>query len=333
MGCRINNTFGIEVSCRRYINIGSLQEAQETVCSLTDEDNPLLIVGKGSNLLYTKDFEGTVLHPAMDNWDVVATEDHAFLTFGSGMEWDSVVELCVENGWHGVENLSGIPGDIGSAAVQNIGAYGAEIKDVLRAVRVIDLRTRTGDIITIPVGDINYGYRYSRFKDEWKGRYLIVSVLLKLSTTYVPHTEYGNIRKVLNEKGIGQPTAVQMRQTILDIRNSKLPDPKMIGNAGSFFMNPVVSREKYLSLKLGHPNIPHYDVDEGHVKIPAAWLIEQCGWKGRSLGRAAVHDRQPLVLINQGGATGQDILNLCHAIQGDVAQRFGISLKPEVIII
>lgn len=303
------------------------------VRSLTDADRPLLVVGKGSNLLFTQDFDGTVIHPAMSQWGVVATEDRAFLSCGSGMEWDSVVELCVRNGWHGIENLSGIPGDIGSAAVQNIGAYGAEIKDVLRAVHAIDLQERTGEVITIPAADINYGYRYSRFKDEWQGRYLIVSVTLELSTTYVPLTEYGNIRKMFNDKGINSPAAMQMRETILDIRNEKLPDPKVMGNAGSFFMNPVIGREKYLSIKQDYPDVPHYAVDADHVKIPAAWLIEQCGWKGRSMGRAAVHERQPLVLVNKGGATGREILSLCHAIQADVVRRFDISLKPEVIII
>lgn len=334
MGHEIRNTFGINVSCRRYIELTDVGKAQDAVRTLTDADEPLLVVGAGSNMLFTDDFAGTVLHPAMHDMHVTTeASDHVIISCGAGMPWDEFAACNISKGRYGLENLSGIPGDVGSAAVQNIGAYGVEVKDFIREVSAVDLTARTGDIVNIPAADIRYGYRYSRFKDEWRGRYLITGVTFVLPKTFSPHTEYGNIRKVLGDKGISHPTAEEMRQTVLDIRNAKLPDPKVMGNAGSFFMNPVVSREKYLSLLDDCPGMPHYHVDDNHEKIPAAWLIEQCGWKGRSMGNAAVHDKQPLVLVNKGGATGEEIVRLCRAIQTDVSRRFGISLKTEVIII
>lgn len=330
----IRNTFGINVSCRRYIELTDVGKAQDAVRTLTDADEPLLVIGAGSNMLFTDDFAGTVLHPAMRDMHVTTeASDHVIISCGAGMPWDEFAACNIGKGRYGLENLSGIPGDVGSAAVQNIGAYGVEVKDFIREVSAVDLTARTGDIVNIPAADIRYGYRYSRFKDEWRGRYLITGVTFVLPKTFSPHTEYGNIRKVLDDKGISHPTAEEMRQTVLDIRNAKLPDPKVMGNAGSFFMNPVVSREKYLSLLDDCPDMPHYHVDDNHEKISAAWLIEQCGWKGRSMGNAAVHDKQPLVLVNKGGATGEEIVRLCRAIQTDVSRRFGISLKTEVIII
>ena len=228
--------------------------------------------------------------------------------------------------------LSLIPGEVGASAVQNIGAYGAEVKDLIIRVEAVEIGT--GHLCVFSREECQYGYRDSRFKHEWKNKYLITHVVYRLSTDEGQQsTEYGNIRAELERRGIRQPTAEQLRQVVIDIRNAKLPDPKVTGNAGSFFMNPVVERAKYEELQALYPNMPHYYIDADHEKIPAGWMIDQCGWKGRSLGSAGVHDKQALVLINRGGATGLDIVALCQQIQQDVREKFGIDIHPEVNII
>ena len=231
----------------------------------------------------------------------------------------------------GAENLSLIPGDVGASAVQNIGAYGAEAKDLITTVEAVEIVT--GKVVVVDAADCHYAYRQSRFKGEWKDRFLITHVTYRLKVgDYEPHTEYGNISSELQRKGIINPTAEQLRQTIIDIRRQKLPDPEEQGNAGSFFMNPVVDKEKYESLAEQYPGMPHYSLPDGKEKIPAGWMIDQCGWKGRSLGRAGVHDKQALVLVNRGGATGQEVVALCEAIKKDVLEKFGIAIFPEVNI-
>ncbi len=322
-----HNTFGIEARCDRFVQVGSEAEFQ----SLLPLTEPLLVVGRGSNLLLTQDFHGTVLRSGIMGIQVAADMGGCHVRCGSGVEWDYVVGFCVGQGIYGAENLSLIPGDVGASAVQNIGAYGVEAKDIIEQVEAIEIAT--GRKYTFSTADCQYAYRQSRFKGEWRGRFFITYVTYRLSNTFAPKLEYGNIRSELAAKGITEPTAEQLRQVVMDIRRQKLPDPKELGNAGSFFMNPVVERSRFEQLLKDYPQMPHYYIDEEHEKIPAGWLIEQCGWKGRSLGRAGVHDRQALVLVNLGGATGQDVVALCQQIQHDVKQRFGISLKPEVIII
>jgi UDP-N-acetylmuramate dehydrogenase len=246
-----------------------------------------------------------------------------------------------------MENLSLIPGEVGASAVQNIGAYGVEAKDFIVSLHALDLET--GEIVEITNGQCEYGYRQSRFKKDWKNRFVITDVTYQLSTTFTPHLDYGNIRKVLEEKGVscdvedGQLTAQLLRDTIIDIRNAKLPDYEVEGNAGSFFMNPIVSKEKFEELLAKYPNMPYYPVSsstsslgragEGAVKLPAGWLIDQCGWKGKTLGRAGVHDKQALVLVNKGGATGEEVVALCRQVQKDVLERFGVEIHPEVNIV
>jgi UDP-N-acetylmuramate dehydrogenase len=248
------------------------------------------------------------------------------------MEWDDLVEHCLSHGWYGMENLSLIPGEVGASAVQNIGAYGAEACHIIYKVEAISIAD--GSLTTFRGDDCGYAYRDSRFKHEWKNRYLITSVTYRLSTTFRPKLDYGNIRAELQRKGIGDnPTPQQLRTTIIAIRQQKLPDHHVLGNAGSFFVNPVVSREKALQLQALYPQMPSYDMGDSGVKIPAGWLIEQCGWKGRSLGAAGVHSRQALVLVNLGGATGRDIVALSNTIRSDVRQRFGIDIYPEVNIV
>ena len=322
-----HNTFGIEARCRRFLEYESVEEAVEIAAILRQGKAPYIIIGGGSNLLLTRDFEGTVVHSALKGCEI----EDCLMTCGSGETFDDVVMLSLENGLYGAENLSLIPGDVGASAVQNIGAYGAEAKDIIERVEAVSIAT--GECCSFSGGECGYGYRDSRFKHEWKNQYLITHVTYRLSRTFTPRLDYGNIRSELERRGISQPTAQQLRQTIIDIRNEKLPDPKVTGNAGSFFMNPVVSREKYEELSALHANMPHYTVDAAQEKIPAGWLIDQCGWKGRTMGRAGVHPKQALVLVNHGGATGQEIVDLCRAIQQDVLQKFGIDIHPEVNII
>lgn len=306
---------------------GSVEEAQAVVGMLTETDRPLLILGGGSNLLLTGDYDGTVLHSGIR---FLEQTDECHIRCGSGYVWDDVVAYCVANGLYGAENLSVIPGEVGASAVQNIGAYGVEAKDLIDSVEAVEIET--GRICRFMNAECAYSYRQSKFKHAWRDRFLITAVTYKLSKTYAPKLDYGNIRAALAAKGIGNPTAMQLRETIIEIRNAKLPDPKVLGNAGSFFMNPVVPTQKYNELAQQYEGMPHYTIDSEHEKIPAGWLIEQCGWKGKALGRAAVHDKQALVLVNRGSATGSEVVHLCETIQHDVRQKFGIDINPEVNI-
>ena len=331
-----HNTFGIDAKCRRFIEFSSVGELLTLCGKLTATDQPLLLLGGGSNLLLTADFEGTVLHSAIKGVEKVVDEgDSVLVRAGSGETWDDFVAFCVEQGWHGAENLSLIPGEVGASAVQNIGAYGVEAKDLIECVEVVEIAT--GRRATLENAECGYGYRQSRFKQDWRGRYAITHVIYRLSTEFVPQLEYGNLRQSLNAEasptGGGLVGASVVRQAIIDIRREKLPDPKILGNGGSFFVNPVVAQEKYRELAAKFPGMPHYEVDSARVKIPAGWLIEQCGWKGRSLGRAGVYEKQALVLVNRGGASGQEIVSLCKAIQDDVYGKFGIKIQTEVNII
>lgn len=326
-----HNTFGIDVKCRRFIEFESVDELLQIVNSLTDADKPLLVLGGGSNMLFTADYEGTVLHSAIKGHVAVQTDEGIMLRCGSGEVWDDTVSLCVSNRMYGAENLSLIPGDVGASAVQNIGAYGAEAKDIILKVEAVDLQT--GKMCEFTNEECEYAYRKSKFKGEWRNRFVITYVTYQLSEVFCPCLDYGNIRAELEKRNIKVPTAEQLRNVIIDIRNEKLPDPKVEGNAGSFFMNPVVPKAKYEELVARFGNVPHYSVDDNNEKIPAGWMIDQCGWKGKSLGKAGVHSRQALVLVNRGGAEGKDIVALCDAIKRDVKDKFGIDIVPEVNII
>lgn len=327
-----HNTFGIDVSCRRFLEYSSIEEARLVAEILRGGNNPFLIIGGGSNLLLTKDYAGVVVHSAIKGIEAEEQADGTvMLTCGSGEVWDDVVAYSVERGWYGAENLSIIPGEVGASAVQNIGAYGAEVCQIIDKIEAVEIAT--GDIRIFDVKECGYGYRQSRFKKEWKDCYLMTHVSYRLAKQHSLRLEYGNIKAELERKGINEPTLKQLRQVIIDIRNEKLPDPKVEGNAGSFFMNPVVSKEKYEELAALYPNMPHYTIDAEHEKIPAGWMIDQCGWKGKSLGRAGVHSKQALVLVNRGGATGEEIVQLCETIRKDVCDRFGIDIHPEVNVI
>ena len=332
-----HNTFGIDAKCSRFVEYASVEEALQLVASLTEADQPLLILGGGSNLLLTGDYQGTVLHSAimgievMENSSFENQEDEkgsVFLKCGSGEVFDDVVAYAVEHGYHGAENLSIIPGEVGASAVQNIGAYGVEAKDIIYKVEAVEIAT--GKVVNFDNADCQYSYRQSKFKHEWRDKYLVTHVIYRLSKTFTPDLDYGNIRASLAAKHIAEPTAHQLRDVIIEIRNAKLPDPKVEGNAGSFFMNPIVEKAKYDELAAQYPGMPHYTIDAEHEKIPAGWMIDQCGWKGKNLGRAGVHDKQALVLVNRGGATGEEIVKLCETIRKDVFEKFGIEIHPEV---
>jgi UDP-N-acetylmuramate dehydrogenase len=326
-----HNTFGIDAKCRRFIEFEDDEEAFEVAAILRKSALPYIIIGGGSNLLLTKDFDGIVVRSGVKGHYFEEDFTCERMTCGSGEVWDDMVATSLQAGYYGMENLSLIPGDVGASAVQNIGAYGVEAKDLILCVWMVEIAT--GKPWMIGNEDCEYGYRQSRFKKDWKNRFLITRVTYGLSRTFRPNLDYGNIRQELERRGITEPTAQQLRDIIIEIRNAKLPDPKIEGNAGSFFMNPVVTRQKYEKLAARYPQMPHYTVDYRHEKIPAGWMIEQCGWKGKSLGRAGVHDKQALVLVNRGGATGAEIVALSDAIRQDVKETFGIDIYPEVNII
>ena len=322
-----HNTFGIEAKCAQFVEYSTEAEAKEVAELLRTTRVPYIIIGGGSNLLLTRDYEGIVVHSACKGIERNGNR----LVCGSGEVFDDVVAQSIEMGLYGAENLSLIPGDVGASAVQNIGAYGAEAKDLIRSIRAVEIAT--GNVCVIENAECEYGYRQSKFKHDWKNQFLILSVEYEFAATFEPRLDYGNIRAELEKEGISQPTAQQLRNTIIRIREAKLPDPKVLGNAGSFFMNPIVTRQKYEALATQYEGMPHYDIDAENVKIPAGWMIDQCGWKGKSMGRAGVHDKQALVLVNRGGATGQEVVALCQQIQADVKQKFGIDIYPEVNVI
>ena len=326
-----HNTFGIDAKCRRFIEFEDDEEAFEVAEILRKSALPYIIIGGGSNLLLTKDFDGIVVRSGIKGHYFEEDFTCERMTCGSGEVWDDMVATSIKAGYYGLENLSLIPGDVGASAVQNIGAYGVEAKDFILCVWMVEIAT--GKPWMIGNEECEYGYRQSRFKQDWKNRFLITRVTYGLARTFRPRLDYGNIRSELERRGITEPTAEQVRDAIIDIRNAKLPDPKVEGNAGSFFMNPVVTRNRYEKLAALYPDMPHYKVDSRHEKIPAGWMIEQCGWKGKSLGRAGVHDKQALVLVNRGGATGAEIVALSDAIRKDVKARFDIDIHPEVNIV
>ncbi len=323
-----HNTFGIDVACDTFIEYHNVEEAQQVAHRLSSTDTPYYILGEGSNLLLTHHFHGIMVHAAINYIKPLA--DHC-VECGAAVKWVDFVAYCVENHLNGVENLALIPGECGSSAVQNIGAYGVEAKDVIKAVNVVEIAT--GEAKTFTNAQCQYGYRDSRFKKEWQAKYLITSVVYQLKPEFQSQLTYGNIAKTLEEKGVTAPTAKDVYDVVTEIRQSKLPDPKVIGNAGSFFMNPVVDKDTFERLQRQYPSMPYYEVGEGRYKIPAGWMIEQCGWKGKRQGHVGVYEKQALVLVNYGGATGAEVVALYQAIQEDVKKRFGIDIHPEVNVL
>jgi len=321
------NTFGINAKADYFVEYDSIADLQAVLQMDIVKQNRILHIGSGSNLLFLKDFEGVVLHSAIK--DITGTRedvDSAYLEVGSGVVWDDLVAYCVLNGLGGIENLSLIPGEVGASAVQNIGAYGVEVQDIILEVNAVEIETAT--VRTFSNEECHYGYRSSIFKNELKGKYIITSVLFRLDKKPKFKLNYQHLEEEVLK--CGEVNLQTIRQTIIAVRESKLPDPKVLGNAGSFFMNPIIAKTLFVSLQEKYPNIPHYVVSETEEKVPAGWLIDQCGWKGKQIGRAGVHDKQALVLVNLGGATGAEIVHLAEQIQSSVKETFGIELRPEV---
>lgn len=317
------NTFGMDVRADSLIDWASTDELKNALQGIK---KPVLMIGGGSNLLFMGDFRGTVLHSTISTIEIIgSTDDHVHVKVGAGVVWDDFVAWCTVNGFWGVENLSAIPGEVGASAVQNIGAYGAEAKDVIDTVQTICLAD--GSERDFSNAECRYAYRQSIFKNELKGQYAVAYVIYTLSKVPQPKLGYGALEQEVER--LGGPTLANIRQAVIAIRDSKLPDPKVLGNAGSFFMNPVISEAEFDAVKSSYPDVPSYPAPGG-IKVPAGWLIEKTGWKGRSLGPAAVYEKQALVLVNKGGATGADVKRLADTIIADVKQKFGITLSTEV---
>lgn len=318
----------MDVKAAVFIEYSSVDELKRVLQQENFSEGEWLHIGGGSNLLFTGNYAGMILHSVIKGYEVVEdTDEYVYVRAGAGEVWDDFVAYTVNEGWYGAENLSLIPGEVGASAVQNIGAYGMEAKDLI--VKVEALEVATGKECTFTNADCRYAYRESIFKKEWKARYIITYVTYRLKKRPTFHLEYGNVKGELEKLGC-EPTLRNVREVIIRIREAKLPDPKVQGNAGSFFMNPVIPRMQYESLLAKYPDMPHYKVDEEWVKVPAAWMIDRCGWKGKRMGNAGVHDKQALVLVNCGGATGQEIIALSQRIQQSVFETFGIAIVPEV---
>lgn len=327
------NTFGIQAHAAFFAQVGSIEQLQ-ALLSLQKEKKhlPLLILGGGSNLLFTKDFPGLVLKNEIKGI-VLLKEDAEFVyvRVGAGENWHSFVMYCIDKGWGGVENLSLIPGTAGAAPIQNIGAYGVEIQEVIETVEALHIHENV--IVPFGVKDCEFGYRDSVFKHRHKGMFVIVAVVFKLRKQPIFNISYGALREQLAKMGVQTLSLRAVSDAVIAIRTSKLPDPSQIGNAGSFFKNPTISKAVYENLRLQYPDMPGFASNDGQVKVPAGWLIEQCGWKGYRKGDAGCYPLQALVLVNYGSASGKEIRELANNITLSVEKKFGIKLVPEVNII
>lgn len=324
------NTFGIDAQCRYLVELSSINEILDFIKIHKKQDLPLMILGGGSNVLFTQDFDGYVLKPAIKGIEIKEeTKDYVILRVGAGEDWDEFVGYCVNRNWSGIENLSLIPGNVGTCPIQNIGAYGVEVKDVIVEVETIDINNL--ETLRFQNEDCKFGYRDSVFKREYKGRYLISSVTFQLKKQPEYKLDYGNLNEELNK--FEELNLNNIRQAVINIRESKLPKPEELGNAGSFFKNPVVSKEKFKELEALYPGIPHYKQVDGLIKIPAGWLIEKAGWKGKRVGNVGVHEKQALVVVNYGGATGQEVIHLARNIQQTIIIMFDLKLEIEVNVV
>lgn len=321
------NTFGINAIAKRFVSVNSLKDLTAIIAL----ENDVFLLGGGSNILLTSDIEKLVLYLNLKGIIVNDTEKNSVIvTAEAGEDWHQFVLWCVSQNYGGLENLSLIPGNVGTSPIQNIGAYGVEIKDTFQQLEAVEIAT--GNIKTFSKEECNFGYRNSIFKNELKGKYIIVSVTFKLTkNNHILNTSYGAINTFLEE--VRNPSIKDVSDAIIAIRESKLPNPKEIGNSGSFFKNPVISKGEFLILKVKYPEVPHYIVSENSIKIPAGWLIEQSGFKGKRYGDAGVHTKQALVLVNYNNATGKEIFELAQKIQKKIKTMFNINLDIEVNII
>jgi len=329
------NTFGIDVNAKYFAEINHIADI-DVLRKNNIFNNQKLILGGGSNLLFTKDFDGLVIKNNIKGKGIIKeTKSDIYIKVNAGENWHKFVLLCVENNWGGIENLSLIPGNVGTSPMQNIGAYGVEIKDVFHSLEAYNIKT--AQIETFKHSECNFGYRESIFKKELKGKYIITSVVFKLNKNPKVNISYGAIEKVLKEKNIENPTIKDLSSAIISIRESKLPNPKEIGNAGSFFKNPVIDKQHFLNLKKEYNNIVSYPISENKIKIPAGWLIDNASWKGKTFlkenSKFGVHKNQALVLVNYYNSKGKDIYKLAKDIQKDIYNKYNIQLEMEVNIV
>ncbi|MFD2036023.1 UDP-N-acetylmuramate dehydrogenase [Belliella marina] len=322
------NTFGIDKKAKFFAQVFSEKDVIEALSRAKKLDIPLIVLGGGSNILLTQDVDAFVMKIELNGISLIKeTEDEVFVEVGAGENWHDFVLHCIKNNWAGVENLSLIPGTVGASPMQNIGAYGIEIKEVFEGLYAVN--RQSAEVEYFPWEACKFGYRESVFKNTLKDQYVITRVLFKLSKKPTFHTEYGAISQTLDEMGISDLSIQAISKAVIHIRQSKLPDPKEIGNAGSFFKNPTISIAQFEKLKANNPTIPGFPNEEG-IKVPAAWLIEQTGWKGYRQGNIGVHKLQPLVLVNYGGGEGNEIAALSKKIQESVLEKFNIKLHAEV---
>ncbi|MCR5660208.1 MAG: UDP-N-acetylmuramate dehydrogenase [Bacteroidales bacterium] len=344
---KLYNSFGFDAKAKYFVEINAIDDLQALIKNGVMQEHKTLILSGGNNILFQNEvFDGLVVYINTKGIEILCEDENEIIVRAqAGEDWPDFVRFCVSKGWHGVENLAHIPGKVGAAPVQNIGAYGMELKDSFLRCEAVALRT--GETKVFTKEECRFGYRESIFKNELKGQYIITSVDFLLKKNAPLHLEYGNIKAYLEQNGIESPTLQQLHDAICSIRNAKLPDVKQIGSAGSFFKNPVIDREQFEALQKKYPDMPHYDEPDGRVKVPAGWLIEHSGpstlrlasgtassgtisWKGWRDGHVGVYDKQALVLVHYGGGKGQDIVELAHKIQESVEAKFGIKISPEV---
>jgi UDP-N-acetylmuramate dehydrogenase len=324
-------TFHAKVFAKYYTVFSSVEFLKQILSSPEVKSMPFIILGGGSNVLFTGDFNGVIIRNAIEGIEVVKEDEgYVFIKASAGEKWHDVVLYCVNRNYGGIENLSLIPGTAGAGPIQNIGAYGVELKDALQEVEAINIRTL--EIRKFSNAECKFGYRDSIFKEKEKGNYIILSVTLKLNKNPKVNISYGTLSKELEGMGIIQPTIKDVSNAVIKIRSGKLPDPEKLGNAGSFFKNPVISNTQFEKIKEANTTIASFPATEGYTKLAAGWLIEQCGWKGKRIGDAGVHKDQALVLVNYGNATGKEIYDLSSQIINSVKEKFGVELEREVNI-
>jgi len=325
------NSFGIDVNAKFFVEIFNEADLKSLFATELVQNQSLLIVGGGSNILFIEDYDGLVIKMGIKGLEPQIDGNKVLVKAGAGEVWNDFVNYCVANGFAGVENLSLIPGTVGASPIQNIGAYGVELKDVFESCTAFEIKT--GKIRTFSFADCHFGYRESIFKGAFKGQYIITSVTFKLTTEANINTSYGAIEAELEKRGIANPNIADVSAAVSHIRVSKLPDPSTIGNAGSFFKNPVIEKHEFADVVAKHPDVVHYPTTDGKIKLAAGWLIEQCGWKGKVVGETGTWKNQALVLVNHGKATGTEVFNFSAQIIDSVKSTFGVTLEREVNIL